>query len=101
MLVLLWFLNDTRQSIYYNSLNLWFEGIGVTIVTFMLSIPFSLMWEVPFMNIEKYILFPPKKRENKAIPNKLDQERLSDKGEKYEAINEEKDTEISIKQPLK
>ena len=74
ILVLLWFLNDTRQAIYYNSLNLWFMTIGVTIATFFFSIPFTLMWEAPFMNIEKYILFPPKKREEDHMHKKQSKE---------------------------
>ena len=69
MLVLLWFLNNSTQVIYHSTLNLLFYSNGVAVVTFIWSIPFSLMCEVPSMDIVKHILFPLKKRENKAHTN--------------------------------
>jgi len=37
-------------------------SIGIIVISFLFAIPMTLMWEAPFMNIEKYILFPPKKK---------------------------------------
>ena len=82
-------------------MNMWFFSIGISIVSFLLAIPMSLMWEVPFMNIEKYILFPPKKRAIKEDQKELDRAKLLEKGAKYEPFNEEEDTTISNKKLLK
>ena len=54
---------DARQGTYASLLNQWFFGIGCTVITFLVSVPISMMSEVPFMNIEKYILFPEKKKD--------------------------------------
>jgi peptidoglycan/LPS O-acetylase OafA/YrhL len=59
-LVLFWYLNGSRQAFYINWLNQWFTSIGAMIISFIFAVPFTLLWEVPFMNLEKYILFPAK-----------------------------------------
>lgn len=59
-LVIFWFLVDTRQPFHINNLDLWFVCFGGLIASLFFAIPFTLICEVPFMNIEKYILFPPK-----------------------------------------
>ena len=56
--VLLWLFYDTKQSFYNTGQFLTFTSMGVTLFTFILAIPFSLVAETPFMNIEKYVLFP-------------------------------------------
>ena len=58
-LVIFWFLVDTRQSFHINNLDLWFICFGGFVASCFIAIPFTLICEVPFMNIEKYILFPP------------------------------------------
>jgi hypothetical protein len=68
-LVIFWYITDLRQSIYANELNLWFYSFGVFIVSFLLAIPFTLLYEAPFLNIEKYLLFPAPQR-NKEIREK-------------------------------
>ena len=49
----------TRESIYYNKNTIFFSFFAATMITMILALPFSLMFEVPFMNIEKFLLFPP------------------------------------------
>ena len=58
----------------------------------------SLMLEVPFMNIEKYILFPPK---NNAIKQDYNKGKSLEKNIKFYPLNEEGDTSISSKNLLK
>jgi hypothetical protein len=47
-----------RSSFYANELNLWFVAFGAVFLSFIFAIPFTLLFESPFLNIEKYILFP-------------------------------------------
>ena len=54
---------DLRQGNYASLLNQWFFGIGATVITFLVAIPASMISEVPFMNLEKYVLFPEKKKD--------------------------------------
>ena len=37
----------------------------VLIASFLLAFPFTLLFEVPFMNIEKFLLFPPRSKPEK------------------------------------
>ena len=53
---------STRQGNYVTFLSQFFFSIGVFVASFAVAIPITLLCEVPFMNIEKYILFPQKKR---------------------------------------
>jgi peptidoglycan/LPS O-acetylase OafA/YrhL len=64
--VIFWNIGDQRSSLYLNELNLWFFGIGTTVLSFFFAIPFTLLFEAPFLNIEKYILFPAPKKDVKS-----------------------------------
>ena len=57
-LVIMYYLNNTFASLYVTTVSQWFLAFGVTIVSFLLAIPLTLLCEVPFMNLEKYVLFP-------------------------------------------
>jgi peptidoglycan/LPS O-acetylase OafA/YrhL len=65
ILVIFWFLSDQRSALYANELNLWFLGFGAVTLSFIFAIPFTLLFEAPFLNIEKYILFPAPQKEVK------------------------------------
>lgn len=65
-LVIFWYLLDQRASLYATELNLWFLGFGVVVLSFLFAIPFTLLFEAPFLNIEKYLLFPSPKKEIKS-----------------------------------
>lgn len=62
---------DTRQSYYVDQLNGWWFGFGSFLLSYLIAIPVCLLCEVPFMNIEKYILFPtkPKQAQVKQLKN--------------------------------
>ena len=68
IVIMLWVLLDVRQGLYASSLGQWIFGIGTWVISFLVAIPVSMMWEVPFLNIEKYLLFPQRKIQDK--PNK-------------------------------
>lgn len=68
-LVIFWYLNDLRQPSYVTNLNQWFFAIGTVVVSFILSVPFTLICEVPFMNLEKLVLFPYKTKPIKENEN--------------------------------
>ena len=100
-LVLFWYLNDMRQANYVNSLNQWFFSISTTVISFIFAVPFTLLCEVPFMNIEKYVLFPskprPKRGSIKAVDNEAGEGSM--KVKKYYALSEEGET-MDSKQKL-
>jgi peptidoglycan/LPS O-acetylase OafA/YrhL len=100
-LVLFWYLNDMRQANYVNSLNQWFFSISTTVISFIFAVPFTLLCEVPFMNIEKYVLFPskprPKRGSIKAVDNEAGEGNM--KVKKYYALSEEGET-MDSKQKL-
>lgn len=94
LLVIFWFLADLRQGVYLNNLNQWFFSISSTVVSFAVAIPFTLLCEVPFLNIEKYLLFPTKKKPRNDSVESMQKEvsRGMDKDLKYYPILEESDT---------
>ena len=100
-LVLFWFINDLRQASYVNSLNQWFFSISTTVVSFIFAVPFTLLCEVPFMNIEKYVLFPVKSRPKRTVINDSDKEVAVNnmKVKKYYALSED-DEILDSKQEL-
>lgn len=97
-LVIFWYLNDTRQAGYMTSLNQWMFSIGVTVVSFLFAVPLTLFCEVPFMNIEKYILFPTNRRKTECDPkasvksngSKVNYYPLSDDKENDETVDTKK-----------
>uniref|UniRef100_A0A7S3N4L0 Acyltransferase 3 domain-containing protein n=1 Tax=Euplotes harpa TaxID=151035 RepID=A0A7S3N4L0_9SPIT len=52
------FLGDMRQGVWVNNLNQWMLCFAVVVISFLFAIPFSMICEVPFMNLEKYFLMP-------------------------------------------
>ena len=87
-LVIFWFIFDQRQAMYVSNLNQWFFAIGNLVVTYAFSIPFSLLSEAPFMNIEKYVLFAPKK---------VDSLEGKENGGKYHSLAEDSETMPSMR----
>jgi hypothetical protein len=85
---------DERSSLYANELNLWFFGFGVVVLSFFFAIPFTLLFEAPFLNIEKYLLLPAPKKEikTKAKENYAINENSED-FVKYRPLYEEEQTE--------
>ena len=78
----------------------YYTFFGSFVVSVLLSIPFSLLFESPFLQIERLILFPEKKNENKLKKNESnDRELLSldskSDGEKRQAIGVAKINESS------
>jgi peptidoglycan/LPS O-acetylase OafA/YrhL len=54
-------ISNLRQGVWLNNLNIWIMTFAVAPISFMFAIPFSMISEVPFMNIEKYFLMPNKR----------------------------------------
>lgn len=65
--ILFWILNDTRQAYYVNWVNQWYFSIGCIVLSIIFAVPFTLICEAPFMNIEKLLLFPSSKPQNKNV----------------------------------
>jgi peptidoglycan/LPS O-acetylase OafA/YrhL len=95
--VLFWFINDLRQASYVNSLNQWFLSISTTVISFLFAVPFTLLCEVPFMNIEKYLLFPAKPRPKRgpAYTPDCEEEKDNMRVKKYYALSDEDETRDS------
>ena len=58
--VMYWNLGSQRTAHYVQTANLWFLTFSCATASYILAIPFSMLFEVPFMNLEKFILFPTK-----------------------------------------
>lgn len=61
-----WIVLDSKQSSYYTNINVLFLAMGTIVVSFLVAIPTTLFIEAPYMNIEKYMLFPDLKKAQKA-----------------------------------
>ena len=53
---------NTRDAIYFSKSAMYWNCFAATLLTMLLAVPFSLLCEVPFMNIEKFLLFPQKEQ---------------------------------------
>ena len=60
LLVFRYFYGQIRQSTYITTKGTIFILLSVTFLTFVVSIPFSALFEAPFMQLEKLVLFPEK-----------------------------------------
>lgn len=72
-IIILWYLFDLKTSIHVSILNQWFFSIGTVVVSYSFAIPFTLLCEAPFMNLEKYILFPARSK-SKGEDNRVEEE---------------------------
>ena len=45
--------------------------LATVFFTFAMAVPFSVMFEIPFMHIEKFILFPPRKPRAKKVDSEF------------------------------
>jgi peptidoglycan/LPS O-acetylase OafA/YrhL len=65
LFVFMWFLGQMRTTLYLDHLNVLWIYAGVIFMTLCLSIPFSVLFEAPWMQLEKLVLFVPKKKDPK------------------------------------
>ena len=63
LLVFKYFYSQMRQSVYITNKGVIFTLLAVIFITFVVSVPLSALFEAPFMQLEKLVLFPerPKK----------------------------------------
>lgn len=61
------YLADLRQGVWLNNLNQWFLTFAVVPISFLFAIPFSMICEVPFLNLEKHFLMPRSKPKPEAV----------------------------------
>ena len=57
-----WFFAQSRQALYLSYKPIFWNYASMLLVSCLLSIPLSAMFEAPFMNIEKLLIFPPKNK---------------------------------------
>ena len=57
-LVYTWYSADKRQFDYVSKQSLWFDYLSIAVVSFLVSVPFHLLFEAPFINFERLLLFP-------------------------------------------
>ena len=98
-IVLFWYIFDQRQGAYVNNLNQWFFAIGSTVMTYFFSLIFSLFCEAPFMNLEKFVLFPARKSEERNGSVSEHESKLNGKS-KYHTLAEDEETLPSMKKNL-
>ena len=70
LLVIKIFYAQMRQSTYPSDKTILFTNCALAFLIFMISIPFSALFESPFMQLKKLVLFPEKPKED--FDNSLD-----------------------------
>ena len=50
--------NQQRQATYLHHKSVWWVILACVFVTFLISVPFSMCFEMPFVQIEKLLMFP-------------------------------------------
>ncbi|CAI2387533.1 unnamed protein product [Moneuplotes crassus] len=91
------FFNDMRSGMYITILTQFFTGIGATAFSFLFAIPVTMLCEVPFMNLEKYILFPKKNGSTK--PEELEGDK-PERLEKFYKLSDPEEAEEKAKSML-
>jgi peptidoglycan/LPS O-acetylase OafA/YrhL len=61
-MVLLSYMSAFKQSYFIDVKSSTFMVAGAIVLSYLLAIPFCFISEVPFLQLEKLILFPPKKK---------------------------------------
>jgi peptidoglycan/LPS O-acetylase OafA/YrhL len=65
ILVFQWYYGQTKQSTYFSHKPVIWTFLAISFLTFLLSIGFSALFEAPFLQLERMVLFPPKKERNR------------------------------------
>mmetsp|Transcript_43559 Transcript_43559/g.51285 ORF Transcript_43559/g.51285 Transcript_43559/m.51285 type:complete len:307 (-) Transcript_43559:33-953(-) len=60
LLVFKYFYSQTRQSVYITHKDVIFSLAAVLLLSLFISIPFSALFEAPFLQLEKLVIFPEK-----------------------------------------
>ena len=89
------FLADLRQSLWIDNINGWFLSFATTLISFLFAIPFTLICEVPFMNLEKYFLMPHSKNKKQVKQN--EGVNVLEKDLEFTKESDEKETLLSRK----
>lgn len=80
LFVFSFFFAQMRNSLYLNHKTILWSYFGVITLTLILAIPFSMFLEVPLMQLERLIIFPPRKKskhsEDKSIDMKINNSEL-------------------------
>ena len=64
LLVFNLFYGQERQAFYIDNKTVFLVYFGVMVVTFMIAIGMSLFLEAPLLQLERLVLFPPRKKDN-------------------------------------
>ena len=56
LMFIFYLLDSTYHQIYVSNINQLFIGFGIIFITYVVSIPVSLILEAPFINLEKVLL---------------------------------------------
>lgn len=64
MFVFSFYFGQMRTSLYLNHKTILFSYCGVILLTLLMAIPFSVFLEAPWMQLEKLVLFPPRRKNN-------------------------------------
>ena len=82
-----------RTGVWVNNTSLWFITFAVTIISFLFAVPYSMICEVPFMNLEKYFLMPRKKSKSNIPRMEKQAQNLSSEN----TLDTEKETQALLK----
>ena len=65
MFVFSWYFGQMRQSFFLNHKSIIWSYIGVMFLSIFVATFFSVLFEAPWMQLEKLVLFPPRKKAKK------------------------------------
>ena len=66
--VTMWYFGTTRSAIHVSFTSATVSFFSCLILSFLTAIPFCMLFELPFMNIEKWLLFPPRNKKERDAP---------------------------------
>lgn len=72
--IILWLLFFNEHALYLSNINMAYFSLGVLVFSTILSVPFSLFCEVPYMTLEKIWLMPQKKKTMKVVDMSLNRD---------------------------
>lgn len=98
LFVFTWFLAQMRTTLYLNHLNVLWIYSGVIFFALLLAIPFSVLFEAPWMQLESLVFFP-KKQKPKKDTTVFEKIRIND-SDLDSSLKTDDDSPVDFKQKL-
>lgn len=88
LLIFAIFYNQTRQSTYLSNKVILINMSACMLLSYLIAIPLSAMFEAPFIQLEKTVLFPQRPRSKDASESSISESSVSNQnGKRHKGIN--------------